>query len=184
MTPFGLFQLHVMTFGFANAPPCFQWYMNKVLGPMLYRNVEGYIDDILIHHTTKAEHVPGVWNVLNLLWKAKLTCNLKKCTFHQPKLEFLGIDISEQGFKMDEKKITMIVEWQKPTLVRRVQEFIGFVNFYRRWIPGFSEVAQPLHDLFQKNQAWQWTENKQSTFEILKWRVTQAPVLVHACGKR
>ena len=117
MTPFSLFQLHIMTFGFTNAPPCFQQYMNKVLGPILYRNVEAYIDDTLIHHATKAEHVPGVCNILHLLWKAKLTCNLKKCMFQQLKLEFLGVDISEQGFKMDKKKITAIVEWQKLTLV-------------------------------------------------------------------
>ena len=81
---------------------------------------------------------------------------------------------------MDEKKISVIMEWQWPTSVHGVREFIGFVNFYWRWIPTFSDVAQPLHDLFQKDHKWQWTENKQTTFEILKWRVTEAPVLVHA----
>ena len=115
--------------------------MNKTLGPVLYRNVEAYIDDILIHRTTEEEHVPGVWTVLHLLWKAKLICNLKKCYFHQPKLEFLGVDISKKGFEMDKKKISAIVEWQKPTSVCGVQEFIRFVNFYWRWIPAFSNVA-------------------------------------------
>ena len=172
MTPFGPFRLRVMTFGFANAPPCFQRYMTKVLGPVLYQNVEAYIDDILIHHATEAEHVTGVRSVLQLLRKAKLCCNLKKCLFHQRKLEYLGVDISEKGFEMDEKKISAIVEWQRPTSVRGVREFIGFVNFYRRWIPAFSDVARPLHDLFQKDHEWQWTENEQTAFEILKWRVT------------
>ena len=60
MTPFSPFRLRVMTFGFANALPCFQRYMTKVLGLVLYQNVEAYIDDILIHHATKAEHVTGV----------------------------------------------------------------------------------------------------------------------------
>ena len=180
MTPFGPFRLRVMTFGFANAPPCFQQYMNKVLTPVLYKNVEVYLDDILIHHASEEEHVQGVREVLRCLQDAKLFCNLKKCQFNQPKMEFLGVDISESGFEMDEKKITAIAEWQKPTSVRGIREFIGFVNFYRRWIPGFSDVARPLHDLFQKNQAWQWMENEQTAFEILKWRVTQAPVLAHA----
>ena len=115
--------------------------MNKMLGPVLYRNVKAYIDDILIHHATEEEHVPGVQMVLHLLWKVKLICNLKKCYFHQPKLEFLGVNISEKGFEMDEKKISVIVKWKKPTLVCGVQEFIGFVNFYQRWIPAFSDVA-------------------------------------------
>ena len=61
-----------------------------------------------------------------------------------------------------------------------VCEFIGFVNFYRRWIPNFADIARPLHDLFQKNQPWQWTENEHGAFKLLKWRVSQAPVLMHA----
>ena len=140
--------------------------MNKVLGPVLYRNVEAYIDDIVIHHATEAEHVPGVHNMLQLLQKANLTCNLKKCFFHQSKLEFLGVDISKDGFEMDKKKIRVIEEWQNPMSVQGVCEFIGFVNLYQRWIPGFSNVTQPLHDLFQKNQVWQWTENKQTALAL------------------
>jgi hypothetical protein len=81
---------------------------------------------------------------------------------------------------MDDKKTSVIAEWQSLTSVHTVQQFIGFINFFQRWIPGFSEVARPLHDLFQKNQPWQWTENEQTAFEILKWHVSQAPVLVHA----
>jgi hypothetical protein len=65
-------------------------------------------------------------------------------------------------------------------MVCGVCEFIGFVNFYCRWIPGFSDVVKPLHALFQKDHKWDWTENEQTTFEILKWHVSQAPVLVHA----
>jgi hypothetical protein len=58
-----------------------------------------------------------------------------------------GVDVSREGFEMDDKKIMDIVQWQAPTTVRGVREFIGFVNFYRRWIPGFSDIAKPLHDL-------------------------------------
>ena len=60
MTPFGPFRMKVMTFGFANAPPCFQQYMDKVFAPLLYKGVEIYLDDILIHSKTAAEHIDGV----------------------------------------------------------------------------------------------------------------------------
>ena len=80
---------------------------------------------------------------------------------------------------MDKKKTSVIAAWECPTSVQGVQEFISFVNFYWRWIPGFSDIACPLHNLFQKNQAWQWTESKQAAFETLKWQVSQALVLVH-----
>src|SRR5258707_11724278 len=133
MTPFGPFRLKVMTFGFANAPPCFQRYMNKVFAPLLYKNVEIYLDNALNHHPNLSEHIDRVWNTLQCLQDAKLFCNPKKCKFHQQKIEFLGVDISQKGFEMDDKKIQAIADWQRPVSVCGVHEFIGFVNFYRRW---------------------------------------------------
>ena len=116
-------------------------YMDKVFAPLLYKNLENYLDDALNHHPSKEEHICRVCRTLQYLREAKLFCNPKKCEFHQAKIEFLGVDISRNGFEMDDKKITTIAEWECPTSVRGVREFIGFVNFYRRWIPRFSEVT-------------------------------------------
>jgi hypothetical protein len=112
MTPFGPFRLCVMTFGFMNMPPCFQQYMDKVFAPLLYRNLENYLDNALNHHLNHTAHVQGVRDTLQCLWEAKLFCNLKKCKFHQPKIELLGMDISHNGFEMDNKKTSMIAAWQ------------------------------------------------------------------------
>jgi len=90
------------------------------------------------------------------------------------------MDISWNGFEMDKKKTSTIAAWERLTSVQGIREFISFVNFYWRWIPGFSDIARPLHNLFQKNQAWQWTKSEQAAFETLKWQVSQALVLVHA----
>jgi len=180
MTLYGPFCLRVMTFGFTNALPCFQQYMDKVFAPLLYKNLENYLDDTLNHHQNKVNHIQGVWDTLQYLREARLFCNLKKCEFHQSKIEFLGVDISQSRFEMDKKKTSAIAAWERPTSVQGIREFIGFVNFYQRWILGFSDIACPLHNLFQKNWAWQWTEQEQTAFETLKWWVSQAPVLVHA----
>ena len=94
MTLFGPYQMKVMTFRFTNAPPCFQQYMDKVFMPLLYKGVEIYLDDILMHHKTKVEHVEGVLSVLQCLKNAGLYCNLKKCEFHWKKMEFLGVNVS------------------------------------------------------------------------------------------
>jgi hypothetical protein len=169
MTPFSPYRMRVMTFGFANAPSCFQRYMDKVFTPLLYKNLENYLDDALNHHKTKAKHIQGIRDTLQCLQDANLFCNAKKCEFHQKKIEFLGVDVSREGFEMDDKKITDVVQWQRPTTVRSVREFIGFVNFYCQWIPGFSDVAKPLHALFQKDHKWDWTENEQTAFKVLKW---------------
>ena len=131
MTPFGPFRMKVMTFGFANAPPCFQRYMDKVFAPLLYKGVKIYLDDILIHSKTAAEHIDGVLSVLQCLENAVLYCNAKKCEFDKKKIEFLGVNVSRDGFEMEDKKIADVLDWQRPTSVRGVREFIGFVNFYR-----------------------------------------------------
>ena len=83
MTPFGPYRMRVMTFGFTNAPPCFQRYMDKVFAPLLYKNLENYLDDALNHHKSEEEHVKGVRDTLLCLREAKLFCNPKKCEFHQ-----------------------------------------------------------------------------------------------------
>jgi len=117
MTLYGPFCLRMMTFGFANTLPCFQRYLDKVFTLLLYKNLENYLDDTLNHHQNKANHVQGVWDTLQYLREARLFCNLKKCEFHQSKIKFLGMDISQNGFEIDEKKTSMIAAWERPTSV-------------------------------------------------------------------
>ena len=112
MTPFRPFQMKVMTFSFANAPPCFQQYMDKVFAPLLYKGIKIYLDDILIHSKTAVEHVDGVLSVLQCLENAVLYCNAKKCEFNKKKIEFLGVNVSRDGFKMEDKKIPDVLNWQ------------------------------------------------------------------------
>ena len=130
MTPFRPFQMKVMTFSFANAPPCFQQYMDKVFVLLLYKGVEIYLDNILIHSKTTAEHVDRVLSILQCLENAVLHCNVKKCEFNKKKIEFLGVNISQDGFEMEDKNIADVLNWQQPMSVRGVHEFINFVNFY------------------------------------------------------
>ena len=117
MTPFGPYCMKVMTFGFANALPCFQRYMDKVFAPLLYKGVKIYLNDILMHHKTESEHVEGVLSVLQCLENAGLYCNLKKCEFHRKKMEFLGVNVSSDGFEMEDKKIANVHDWECPTSV-------------------------------------------------------------------
>ena len=130
MTPFSPYHMRVMTFGFANTLLCFQQYMDKVFVLLLYKGVEIYLDDILMHQKTKAKHVERVLSVLKCLKDVGLYCNPKKCEFHKKVMEFLGVNVSQDGFEMEDKKIVDVQDWQHPTSVCGMQEFIGFVNFY------------------------------------------------------
>ena len=103
-----------MTFSFANAPPCFQRYMDKVFAPLLYKGVEIYLDDILIHSKTAAEHVDRVLSVLQCLKNAVLYCNAKKCKFDKKKIEFLGVNVSWDGLKWKIKRLLMFLIGNDP----------------------------------------------------------------------
>jgi hypothetical protein len=94
-------------------------------------------------------------------------------------VDYLGIQISPQGFSMDKKKVKAVTSWPAPKTVKQVQAFLGFINYLRRFIPDFSSVARPLHNLTQKDKPWKWGEPEEHSFQELKWRITNRPVLAH-----
>jgi hypothetical protein len=141
MTPDGPYVMLVMTFRFANAPAYFQRWMFETLGSILHRHVENYIDDTGSHHLTMEEHMQVNQDILQRFRDSGLFVNTKKCEFHQDTLQFLGVEVLQKGFEMEKMKVDMIEKWQAPKNVRGVQEFIGFCNFYQRFIRSFSEVA-------------------------------------------
>ncbi|KAF8697496.1 Reverse transcriptase (RNA-dependent DNA polymerase), partial [Rhizoctonia solani] len=112
--------------------------------------------------------------------KNQLFCKLSKCHFHVTTVDYLGIVISPAGFSMDEKKIEAVTSWPTPKTVKQVQAFLGFVNYLRRFIPNFSSVARPLHNLTKKETPWSWGDLEEAAFQELKRLVTQAPVLIHS----
>src|SRR5271156_3940414 len=91
--------------------------------------------------------------------------------------------MSKYGFEMERHKVEAIADWKRPMNVKGVRLFIGFINFYRQFIQGFSELARPLHDLTRKDVAWKWGHEEERAFEELKIQVSQAPILIHADPK-
>ena len=180
MTPDGPFCMNVCTFGFAGAPPYFQRWMNDTLAPVLVKQVESYLDDSGSHHKEKDEHVQVNREVLQLFRENGLFANAKKCEFHKDRMEFLGVEVSPEGFEMEHVKVDAVRRWKPPGTVRAVREFIGFCNFYRRFVKSFSEIARPLHDLLKDGQRWQWTDREQHAFETLKRMICESPILIHA----
>jgi hypothetical protein len=179
ITSQGLFEFNVMHFGFANAPPHMQRFMQHTLAPVFQEMVRVYLDDIPVFSLGTSSHIATMRRVFELLRKNKLYAKAKKCEFHQKEMELLGIKVTTDGFEMEDKKITEVRQWKPPKNVKGVRSFLGFCNFYRRFIKNFSLIARPLHDLEQKNHPWRWTEKEQTAFEKLKELVTEKPVLAH-----
>ncbi|KAK3560078.1 hypothetical protein QTP86_033801 [Hemibagrus guttatus] len=180
VTPTGHYEYRVMPYGLANAPSVFQDFMHEVLRDFLHKFVVVYIDDILIYSRSMADHQRHVAEVLHRLRDHNLFLKAEKCLFHQPTVQFLGYVIDHSGVRMDEKKVTAVRDWPTPTTVKELQRFLGFANFYRRFIRGYSSVTSPLTNLLRnKPKTLVWTPAATHAFQTLKQAFTTAPLLGH-----
>ena len=112
------------------------------------------MDDMLVYTKTIEHHREVVAQVLDVLRWHKLYLKVENCSFKCLMVEYLGLVLSEGCIEMDPVKIAGVKEWPTPKNVTEVQSFMGFVNFYRRFIPDFSHVASPLHQLTKKDKLW------------------------------
>src|SRR5277367_5168266 len=137
-----------------------------------------YMDDILIFAPTLEELANSERKVLQKLREHDLYLKPKKCEFRKPQVEYLGMVIQKGRISMDPVKLGGIQDWPVPTTVKQVRSFLGFGNFYRKFIKNFSNLAQPLNELLKKDKRFKWNTNQQQAFDILKQRFTEEPVLM------
>ncbi|KAK3548988.1 hypothetical protein QTP70_024801, partial [Hemibagrus guttatus] len=174
------YEYRVMPFGLTNTPTVFQALLNGVFQDLLGKWVIAYIDDILVYSASLEEHVLHVREVLSRLQQHHLYVKLEKCEFHRSTVTFLGYVVSRRGVEMDEVKVWAVTDWSAPTMVRELQRFLGFTNFYRRFIRNYSSVAGPLISLLRgKPKRLTWTDQARAVFQQLKDCFTSAPILRH-----
>src|SRR6266446_2988516 len=136
-----------------------------------------YMDDILVYSCTLSDHQWIIHQVLSTLQKWRLFLKPEKCKFKQKEVKYLGLVISKDHVAMDPMKVCRVMEWLTPVKVKEVQSFLGFVNFYWKFIHDFSNIAHPLYALTCKTQQWVWGSPKQEAFDALKKAVTSTPIL-------
>ena len=179
VTSLGSYKYRVLPFGLTNGPATYQQYMNDILFDYLNDFCQAYLDDILIYSKTKKDHVAHVRQVLQKLREAGLQVDIMKCEFHVEETRFLGLLVSIHGLRVDPDKIGAIQQWAVPVNLKQTQSFLGFCNFYRRFIRGFSKTAKPLIKLTCKDTPFQWTPACQEAFSALKTAIMTTPVLRH-----
>ena len=135
------------------------------------------MDDILVFTETHKQHKQVIKEVLDILSQNNLFLKPEKCVFEQPEVDYLGMIIGHGQIKMDPAKILAIQNWPTPKTVKQVQSFLGFANFYRRFIKNFSKIALPLTTLTKKDTTWHWTTDQQNAFDILITALTSEPIL-------
>ena len=184
-TRYGHFEYLVMPFGLTNAPATFQAYINRALAGLFDVCCVVYLDDILIYSNTREQHAEHLRLVLERLRKYALYASLKKCEFFTHELEFLGFVVSAAGVTMDRRKVHAIETWPTPMTLKETQSFLGFANFYRRFIRHYSKIAAPLTALTKGNKdsnaavPFKWTAEAEEAFCMLRDAFTSAPILKH-----
>ena len=173
-----------MPFGLTNAPAVFQALINDVLRDVINRHVFVYLDDILIFSETLDQHIRHVRHVLQRLLENRLFAKAEKCEFHRATVQFLGFVVSKGRLEMDPVKTQAVTSWPTPAGRRELQRFLGFANFYRRFIRNYSSVVQPLTALTSTRVPFLWTPEAEVAFSALKTRFSTAPVLIMADPER
>ena len=176
-TKYGLYEWLVMPFGLTNAPSTFMRLMNHILREFIGKFVVVYFDDILIYSTSLDLHIDHLKSVLTVLRKEQLYANLEKCIFCTNHVVFLGFVVSSKGVQVDEEKVRAIQEWPTPKSVTEVRSFHGLASFYRRFVKDFSTLAAPLNEVLKKNVGFKWGEKQEEAFNVLKQKLTNAPIL-------
>ncbi|ESK82699.1 reverse transcriptase-rnase h-integrase [Moniliophthora roreri MCA 2997] len=174
----GLFEPTVMFFGLMNSPATFQAFMDDILQDFM---AEGwclvYMNYILIYSTTKEEHKQRTKRLLQRLKEQDLFLKPHKCQFDVTEIDFLGLIIRPGQVSMDPVKLSGISDWPAPTTVIGVQSFTGFTNFYQKFIGNYSAIAKLLYDLTKKGTLFEWTANCETSFQTLKKKFQEEPVL-------
>ena len=184
--PLGFYKCVWMPFGLTNAPATFQHLMETCLGKMHLKWCIIYLDDITVFSKTPEEHIERLRGVFEKLAAAGLRLKPSKCKFFKSRVTYLGHIVSKDGIKTDTKKIEAIQNWPIPKTVTEVKSFLGFTNYYRKFIPKYAQVARPINQSVsgenanKKKALVDWTHECQVAFEHLKHLCSQTPILAYA----
>lgn len=178
VTSEGLFEFNVLPFGLCNGPATFQRLMNILLTGIQWQDCLVYLDDIIVLGKTFENHLANLARIFQRLRDANLKLQMKKCVFGKNTVKFLGHVISPTGIATDPDKIAKVADWPVPLNKQELQQFLGFVNYYRRFVKDCASVSKPLYQLTEHNRPFKWTDQCRESFLTLRRALVTAPVLV------
>ena len=173
----GLFQFAVMPFGLCNAPATFERLMSQVMRGLHWKRCLVYIDDILVFGNDFESALHSLELVLTRVAEYGLQLKSTKCNLFRTSVPFLGHIVGRAGLECDPNKVSAVANWIPPSTIKGVREFLGFTGYYRRFVPDYSTVAQPLVRLLGKDCKFKWTDACQDAFKALRALLIKAPVL-------
>ncbi|KAK1595421.1 hypothetical protein QYE76_007721 [Lolium multiflorum] len=178
ITPYGVFCYKTMPFGLKNAGATYQRMMQKCLATQIGKNVQVYIDDVVITSKKGSTLIEDLKETFDNLDKFCLKLNPTKCSFGVPAGELLGFLVSARGIEANPEKIQAIVTMRKPTKLKEIQQLTGRVAALSRFVARLGEKALPFYALIKQGEKFQWNEEADRAFENLKRAISTPPILV------
>ena len=175
----GLFEFTVMPFGLTGATGSFQRLMDCVLSGLLWKSCLVYLDDVIVFSKTFEQHQEHLEQVFQALADANLKIKPSKCRFFQEQVVYLGHTLTRSGITTEDAKVAKIQQWPTPRNLHDVRSFLGLANYYRTFVPGFSDLAEPLTTLTEKNTSFVWSDRCEDAFVSLKEKLSSPPILAY-----
>ena len=201
-TPWGLYQWVRIPFGLSTAVPTFQRYMEKIVEDFRGDFAMAYLDDTIIYSKSIKEHIEQIRKVLKKFQECGFKFNVTKCELFRREVCYLGRIVSKFGYRMDPRSVQAVKDLanRKFETVGQVRELMGLLNYHRRHIQGFSELARPINDLLKDDrppadaddksaskqkglpskQKVKWGQEQQIALEQLIYFITNPPILAYA----
>ena len=178
--PSGLYRFKRMPFGPRNAPATFQRLADSIKARLPDIHMFAYLDDFIVISDDETKHLNDLRRVLSLMKRHHLRLNAEKCRFFRTHVRYLGHLITNEGISTDPEKVKDLLDRPTPTNKAELLSFTAAAAWYRRFIPGFSAIVSPLHQLTLQKTEWKWDDNAEDAFNHLRQLLTHAPILQQA----
>ena len=171
----GLWQFTVMPFGLCNTAATFERLMESVLRGLTYEACLVYLDDVIVIGRTFQEQLDNL-QLFQRLREAHLKLNPEKCQPFRKEVRYLGHIVSSSGVTTDTEKLEAVKSWPRQKYKQQLRSFLGLCTYYRRFISGFAEIANPLSKLTEEKRTFDWATEAETAFQALKDALCTAPV--------
>uniref|UniRef100_A0A2N9E761 RNA-directed DNA polymerase n=1 Tax=Fagus sylvatica TaxID=28930 RepID=A0A2N9E761_FAGSY len=176
-TPIGNFYYTVMPFGLKNAGATYQRTMTAMFHDMMHREIEDYVDDIVVKSKTRGDHFSILKKVFERCRLYKLKMNPLKCAFGVSAGKFLGFLVHRRGIDVDPARSSAIATMKPPTTHKELKSFLGKLSYIRRFIPGLAAVTSTFAPLLKKGASFHWSTECQEAFEKVQNIMTKLPTV-------
>jgi hypothetical protein len=168
VTPYGTYAYKIMSFGLKNAGASYQRAIEMCFADQLYRNVEAYVDDVVIKTRASSDLIADLEETFSSLRRFRWKLNPTKCVFGVPSGKLLGFIVSNQGIEANPVKIMAITDIEALATIKDVQKLTDCMAALNRFISRLRERGLPFFKLLKRHDKFQWTEEAERALQDLK----------------